>query len=41
LTRAGARTVGALHEALGPALGGISPQHAAGFFRHCGYSRPE
>ncbi len=40
LRRVGARTVDALHEALGPALGAISPQHAAGFFRHCGYSRP-
>ncbi len=40
LRRVGARTVDALHEALGPALGAISPQHAAGFFRHCGYSPP-
>ena len=40
LRRVGARTADALHEALGPALGAISPQHAAGFFRHCGYSRP-
>ncbi len=40
LRRVGARAVDALHEALGPALGAISPQHAAGFFRHCGYSRP-
>jgi hypothetical protein len=40
LRRVAARTVDALHEALGPALGAISPQHAAGFFRHCGYSRP-
>ncbi len=40
LRRVAARTADALHEALGPALGAISPQHAAGFFRHCGYSRP-
>jgi transposase len=40
LRRAAARTVDALHEALGPALGAITPQHAAGFFRHAGYSRP-
>ena len=40
LRRVGARTVDALHEALGPALGAISPQHAAGFFRHSGYSCP-
>ncbi len=39
LRRVAARTVDALHEALGPALGAITPQHAAGFFRHCGYSR--
>jgi transposase len=41
LRRVAARTVDALHEALGPALGAITPQHAAGFFRHCGYSRPD
>ena len=40
LRRVAARTVGALHEALGPALAAITPQDAAGFFRHCGYSRP-
>ncbi len=40
LRRVAARTADALHEALGPALGAITPQHAAGFFRHCGYSRP-
>ena len=40
LRRFAARTADALHEALGPALGAITPQHAAGFFRHCGYSRP-
>jgi DDE superfamily endonuclease len=41
LRRIGARTVDAPHEALGPALGAITPQHAAGFFRHSGYSRPD
>ena len=40
LRRVASRTLDALHEALGPALGAISPQHAAGFFRHCGYSPP-
>jgi transposase len=40
LRRVVARTVDALHGALGPALGAITPQHAAGFFRHCGYRRP-
>jgi transposase len=39
LRRVGARTVDALHEALGPALKSITPQDAAGFFRHCGYIR--
>ena len=39
LRRAAARTTDALHEALGPALAAITPQDAAGFFRHCGYSR--
>ncbi len=37
LRRVAARTVDALHEALGPALGAITAQDAAGFFRHCGY----
>jgi transposase len=41
LRRAAARTVEALHGACGPALAAITPQDAAGFFRHCGYSRPE
>jgi transposase len=40
LRRVAARTADALHEALGPALAAITPQDAAGFFRHCGYSRP-
>jgi len=39
LRRVGARTIDALHEALGPALKSITPQDAAGFFRHCGYIR--
>ncbi len=40
LRRVAARTADTLHEALGPALGAITPHDAAGFFRHCGYSRP-
>jgi len=40
LRRVAARTVQALHGACGPALAAITPQDAAGFFRHCGYSRP-
>ncbi len=39
LRRVAARTVDALHEACGPALAAITPQNAAGFFRHCGYLR--
>jgi transposase len=39
LRRVGARTVDALHEALGPALKSITSEDAAGFFRHCGYIR--
>jgi transposase len=41
LRRVAARTADALHEALGPALAATTPQDAAAFFRHCGYSRPE
>jgi transposase len=41
LRRVAARTADALHEALGPALDAVTPQDAAGFFRHCGYGRPE
>ena len=41
LRRVAAGTVDALHEACGPALAAISPQDAAGFFRHCGYGRPD
>ena len=40
LCRVAARTTDALYQALGPALGTITPQDAAGCFRHCGYSRP-
>ncbi len=38
--RCAARTADALHDALGPALASVTPQDAAGFFRHCGYRRP-
>ena len=41
LRRVAARTVDALHAACGPALAAITAQDAAGFFRHCGYSRPK
>jgi transposase len=41
LREVGARTVDTLHAAIGPALGGITAQDAAGFFRHCGYNRLE
>ena len=37
LCRVAARTIETLHQALGPALDAITPQDAAGFFRHCGY----
>jgi hypothetical protein len=40
LRRVAARTAEALHEALGPALASVTPQDAAGCFRHCGYGRP-
>jgi hypothetical protein len=40
LRRVAARTVKALEQALGPALDSITPQDAAGFFRHCGYLYP-
>ena len=40
LRRIAARTAGALHQALGPALDTITAQDAAGFFRHAGYGRP-
>ena len=40
LRRVAARTTEALHQALGPALDAVTPQDAAGCFRHCGYGRP-
>ncbi len=40
LRRVAAHTAEALHEALGPALASVTPQDAAGCFRHCGYGRP-
>jgi transposase len=40
LRRVAARSAEALHRALGPALGAITAQDAAGFFRHAGYGRP-
>ncbi len=40
LRRVAARTADALHQALGPALDAVTPQDAAGCFRHCGYGRP-
>ena len=40
LRRVAARSLDALHQALGPALDSITPQDATGFFRHCGYTRP-
>jgi transposase len=40
LRRVAARTIEALHQALGPALDAITAQDAAGFFRHAGYRRP-
>jgi hypothetical protein len=40
LRRVAARTADTLHGALGPALASVTPQDAAGFFRHCGYDRP-
>jgi transposase len=40
LRKAAARTVDALHAALGPALAAISQDDARGFFRHAGYLCP-
>lgn len=40
LRRVAARTPDALHKALGPALDAITPENAAGFFRHAGYTNP-
>ena len=41
LRRVAARTVEALHQALGLALDTITAQDASGFFRHAGYARPD
>jgi transposase len=41
LRKAGARTREALVEALGGALGTITPRDARGFFGHCGYRLPD
>ena len=41
LRRVAARSVEALEHALPPALDSITPQDAAGFFQHCGYSCPK
>jgi hypothetical protein len=41
MRRVAPRTVDAVHAACGPALAAITAQDAAGFFRHCGYSRPK
>ena len=35
--KAGARTRGALDEAIGEALSAVTPEDAAGWFAHCGY----
>ena len=35
--KAGARTRGALDEAIGEAMSSVSPEDAAGWFWHCGY----
>jgi transposase len=40
LRKAAARTVDALHAALGPALAAISKDDARGFFHHAGYACP-
>jgi transposase len=40
LRQAAARTVDALHAALGPALAAITAQDAKGYFRHAGYAFP-
>ncbi len=40
LRRVAASTADALHEALGPVLAAITPQDAAGCFRHCAYAHP-
>jgi len=35
--KAGARTRSALEDAVGEALGAVTPEDAAGWFAHCGY----
>jgi len=40
LRRVAARSTKALHQALGPALEGITAQDAAGPFRYAGHHRP-
>ena len=40
LRRIAARTADALHKAIGPTLAAVTAQDATGFFRHCGYARP-
>jgi transposase len=40
LRKAAARTVDALHAALGPALAAITVRDAQGYFRHAGYGCP-
>ena len=35
--KAGARTRGALDEAVGVALSAVTPEDTAGWFAHCGY----
>jgi transposase len=39
LRSAQARTCGTLIEAVGMAIPEVTPQHARGFFEHCGYRR--
>jgi hypothetical protein len=41
LRRVGARTTGALHRAIGPALNAVTAADASAFFRHAGYGRPD
>jgi predicted TPR repeat methyltransferase len=38
LRKAGARTHEALIEAIAKALSAVTPEDAAGWFRHCGYN---
>ena len=41
LRKAGARTKGALVEALGEALSAVSDRDARGYFEHAGYCQPD